>query len=325
METTPTHTPCRKGDTAANAPSPRKLTFALFGNIHQPKKSRPVQTLLTLLHQRGADVLIDRHFHDYLTHTLALSWAGSSLPLGIIDGIDFEADTVISMGGDGTFLEVAARVRDKGIPILGINTGHLGFLADVPPDNIPEAVQDIYDGRCVVEPHSLLRLDFQGPQSSLPNGAPPYPFALNEVAVLKRDNSSMISIRVDINGEYLTTYQADGLILSTPTGSTGYALSAGGPIMSPRCGGVLLTAVAPHSLNVRPIALPDDVVVSLTVHSRSHHFLVAIDGRSHDCAEGVTLTLRRADYQINVLKRPASTFFRTIRDKLNLGAATEHT
>ncbi len=287
----------------------RKLKFAIFGNIYQAKKSVSVQKLLCLLEEREADIFIDRPFYEYLSSDLKLELH----PTGLIDDNSFQADVVISMGGDGTFLEAASRVRDKGIPILGINMGRMGFLADVPADEIDQAIDLIYNDECRVESRSVLQLSYS---KGHPEG---YPYALNEVAVLKRDNSSMISIRVDINGEYLATYQADGLIINTPTGSTGYALSVGGPIMSP-CGGMLgLTAVAPHSLNVRPITLPDNVEVGLTIGSRNHHFLVAIDGRSEACCEEVHLTLRRAPYDIQVLKRPGNSFFRTLRNKLMWG------
>ncbi len=288
----------------------RKLKFALFGNIYQAKKSFSIQELLCLLEERKADIYIDRQFYDYLTENLLLNVSH----VGLIDGDDFQVDIVISMGGDGTFLDAASRVRGKGTPILGINMGHLGFLADISPDDISQAIEYIYEGKCLTEPHSVLQLEYS---KGRPEG---YPFALNEVAVLKRDNSSMIGIRIDINNEYLATYQADGLIVSTPTGSTGYALSVGGPIMSSGSGIIGLTAVAPHSLNVRPIVLPDNAEISLTVESRNHLFLVAIDGRSETCKEDVRLTLRRAPYNINVLKRPNNSFFRTLRNKLMLGS-----
>ena len=145
------------------------------------------------------------------------------------------------------------------------------------------------------------------------------PFALNEVAVLKRDMSSMISIRVSINGEYLTTYQADGLIINTPTGSTGYALSVGGPIMQPGSHTLGIVPVAPHSLTVRPVMLTDDSVITLSVSARTHRFLVALDGRSEKCTEGIQLTIRRAPYQVKILKRPDQSFFRTLRMKLMWG------
>ncbi len=286
------------------------MKVALFGNAHQAKKSACIKQLLALLGEHGAEVYIDAPLMEYLRREFTLDFE----PAGLIEADDFRADVAISLGGDGTFLDTAARVGDKGTPILGINTGHLGFLADVSPEEIESAIRNLMEGRYEVEQHSLLALEYsQGkPQT--------HPFALNEVAVLKQDNSSMISIRVDINGEYLATYQADGLIINTPTGSTGYALSVGGPIMSPRCGAFGITAVAPHSLNVRPITLRDDAVVSLAVESRNHHFLVSIDGRSETCEEGTTLTLRRAPYCISVLKRPGTSFFQTLRNKLMLGS-----
>ncbi len=287
-----------------------RLTFALFGNIYQAKKSVAMQKVLCQLERLEADVLVDRPFYEYLTQGLMLEVK----PKGLIDGNDFRADYVISMGGDGTFLAAASRVADKRIPILGINMGHLGFLADVPADEIDQALTMLCEGRCVQEPHTVLQVDFHGKE---PQG---YPFALNEVAVLKRDNSSMICIRVDINGEYLATYQADGLIVNTPTGSTGYALSVGGPIMVPNGRVIGITPVAPHSLNVRPMALPDDVTVNLTIESRNHQFLVAIDGRSEACDESVRFTVRRASYDVVVVKRPGNTFFRTLRNKLMLGS-----
>lgn len=288
----------------------RKLRFAIFGNLYQAKKSASVNKLLCLLEEREADILIDRQFLDYLTNVIQMDVH----PTEIIDGNNFNADFVVSMGGDGTFLEAASRVGDKGIPMMGINTGRLGFLADVSADEIASAIDHIYNDEYSIESRSVLSLQYSNSQPQS------YPFALNEVAVLKRDNSSMISIRVDINGEYLATYQADGLIINTPTGSTGYALSVGGPIMQPLGGMLGLIPVAPHSLNVRPITLCDNAEITLTVESRSHHFLVAIDGRSEACTEDTKLILRRAPYNINIVKRPGCSFFRTLRNKLMWGS-----
>ncbi len=287
----------------------RKLRFALFGNVYQAKKSLAVQKLLCLLEERKAEIFMDASFHDYLVHKLQLSLRVH----GIITGNDFDADVVVSMGGDGTFLEAASRVGDKRIPMLGINMGRLGFLADISADDIDNAIHDIYEGLYTIEERSVLQVEYSEGNPSA------HPYALNEVAVLKRDNSSMISIRISINGEYLTTYQADGLIINTPTGSTGYALSVGGPIMTPDSHTIGLVPVAPHSLNVRPLTLHDDVEIELGVESRSHQFLVAIDGRSETCAEQVKLTIRRAPYPICLLKRSDNSFFRTLRHKLMWG------
>lgn len=288
----------------------RKLRFALFGNVFQAKKSSSVQKLLCLLEERQADLQVDATFYRFLIEDLQIAVPAS---VRVITDDDFEADFLISMGGDGSFLEAARRVGDKGIPILGVNMGRLGFLADVLPEDIEEVVTQIYDGQYSIDERCVLQLDYD---RGTPEG---YPFALNEVAVLKRDVSSMISIRVDINGEYLTTYQADGLIINTPTGSTGYALSVGGPIMQPGSRTLGLVPVAPHSLTVRPLTLTDDTEIALTVASRNHRFLVSLDGRSEKCSEDVRLTVRKAPYTIKVLKRPGQSFFRTLRTKLMWG------
>lgn len=288
----------------------RKLRFALFGNVFQAKKSSSVQKLLCLLEERQADLQVDATFYRFLTEDLQIAVPASAR---VITDDDFEADFLISMGGDGSFLEAARRVGDKGIPILGVNMGRLGFLADVLPEDIEEVVTQIYYGQYSIDERCVLQLDYD---RGTPEG---YPFALNEVAVLKRDVSSMISIRVDINGEYLTTYQADGLIINTPTGSTGYALSVGGPIMQPGSRTLGLVPVAPHSLTVRPLTLTDDTEIALTVASRNHRFLVSLDGRSEKCSEDVRLTVRKAPYTIKVLKRPGQSFFRTLRTKLMWG------
>ncbi len=287
----------------------KKLTFALFGNPFQAKKSASVQKLLCLLEERQAALQIDEDFYQFL-QSLQIE-----IPVSahiVADGA-FDADILISMGGDGTFLEAARRVGDKEIPILGVNMGRLGFLADITPEELSTAIQQIYDEDYQVEERCVLQLEYD-------NGTPEgYPYALNEVAVLKRDVSSMISIRVDINGEYLTTYQADGLLINTPTGSTGYALSVGGPIMQPGSRTLGLVPVAPHSLTVRPLTLTDDAVITLSVSARNHRFLVSIDGRSEKCSEDVKLTIHRAPYRIMVVKRPHQSFFRTLRTKLMWG------
>lgn len=287
----------------------RPLRFALFGNIYQAKKSASVQKLLSRLAEKHAELFIDEAFFNYLTGELRFDYE----PAGLITDNDFDADIVISMGGDGTFLEAARRVGSKGIPILGVNTGRLGFLADISPDEIGSTIDHIYNNEFHTEHRSVIQVTCDGTPLK------GYPYALNEVAVLKRDNSSMICIRAEVDGEYLTSYQADGLIINTPTGSTGYALSVGGPIIVPQSGTFGITPVAPHSLNIRPVTLCDDVEIRLSVESRSHNFLIAIDGRSESCHEGSCLTLRKAPYSIQVLKRPRHSFYKTLRQKLMWG------
>ena len=232
----------------------------------------------------------------------------------MIEGNDFHADFVISMGGDGTFLEAARRVGDKGMPILGINMGRLGFLSDYQAEDIESAIEHIYNDTYRIEERTVLMVEKDG------SGIQGYPYALNEVAVLKHDISSMISIDVEINGEFLTTYQADGLIVNTSTGSTGYALSVGGPIIVPGTKIIAMVPVAPHSLTVRPLTFSADAVIKMRVKSRSHSFLLSMDGRSESSHEDTTITIQRAPYTINVLKRSEGSFFRTLREKLMWGA-----
>ena len=232
----------------------------------------------------------------------------------LFDGDDFQADMVISLGGDGTFLKAASRVGAKGVPILGINTGRLGFLADISPEEMEETLDEIYNNHYKIEERSVLQLHCNNERLMQS------PYALNEIAVLKRDSSSMISIHTAINGAPLTTYQADGLIIATPTGSTAYSLSVGGPIIVPHSKTIAITPVAPHSLNMRPIVICDDWEITLDVESRSHNFLVAIDGRSESCKENTRLSISRANYSIKVVKRFNHIFFDTLRTKMMWGA-----
>ena len=288
----------------------RKLRFAIFGNIYQPKKSVSIQKILACLSQHEAEAYIERNFYTFITE-------GQQLPLTdvkVFDNDQFEADFAISMGGDGTFLRTASIVGMKQIPILGINTGRLGFLADVNAQEIEHTISALHDEDYAVDTRAVIQVQT--------NGQPlqGYNCALNDVAILKRDNASMIAIRATINGEILTTYQADGLIVSTPTGSTAYSLSVGGPIIVPGTHVFSLTAVAPHSLNVRPIVIGEDSVIELSVESRTQNYLVALDGRSEKLSDTTTLTLRRAPYRVQVIKRAGTKYFHTLREKMMWGA-----
>ncbi len=286
------------------------MKVAVFGNIYQEKKSVHAEKLFALLRSYGVNICVDRELYEFLH-----SCSQTEVPdIELFDGDQFEADMVISMGGDGTFLKAASRVGRKDIPILGINTGRLGFLADISPEEMEATFHDIFNERYTVEERSLLEVSAAGKTFSSP------PFGLNDIAILKRDSSSMITIHTSINDAYLTTYQADGLILSTPTGSTAYSLSVGGPVIVPHSRTIAITPVAPHSLNIRPIVICDDWKITLEVESRSHNFLVAIDGRSESCQEHNYLTICRADYTIKVVKRYDHIFFDTLRNKLMWGA-----
>ena len=289
-----------------------KLRFALFGNIYQGKKSASIQQVLSCINNSEAELYVDMEYYYFLKDNQRLDIKATKL----FSDDDFEADFVISMGGDGTFLKAASRVGAKSIPILGVNMGRLGFLADISADQFAPTIDALYHDDYYLESRALIQVETDG----APLGT--YHCALNDVAILKRDTASMISIRTSVNGQYLHTYQADGLVISTPTGSTAYSLSNGGPIIVPGTKVFSMTAVAPHSLNVRPFVLPDSSVIDLEVESRSHNFLVAIDGRSEKCAEGTKLTLRRAPYDIKVVKRSDHRYFDSLREKMMWGADT---
>lgn len=287
------------------------MRFALFGNIYQQSKAAAVRQFLDCLKAHKAEVLVE---NDYLEFLLVNGLIRKDEVTAVFDGNNFEADFAVSMGGDGTLLRTASMVRDKQVPILGVNMGRLGFLADVTTDEIQACVDALHRGDYIIEQRALIKVETDGEPIH------DYNCALNDVAILKRDTASMISIRTMVAGDYLTTYQADGLIVSTPTGSTAYSLSNGGPVIVPQTGVLSLTAVAPHSLNVRPVVIPDSAEIQLTVTSRSHTFLVAIDGRSSSLPEGTTLRLTKAPYQVKVVKRKDARYFSRLREKLMWGA-----
>lgn len=290
------------------------IRFAIFGNEYSPNGAGTVIGIFNALRHHNAEYYVDRPYYDYLTGILRLDID----PTGVFDGYDFDVDFAISLGGDGTFLRAASRVGKKNVPVLGVNMGHLGFLADIAPDEAEAAINDIFEGKYRFVERSVI-------EASTENE--PFrgnPYALNEVAVLKRDIASMILIRTTINGEYLTTYQADGLIVSTPTGSTAYSLSNGGPIMVPSTDVLCLTPVAPHSLNVRPIVINDNVTVELEVESRSHNFLIAVDGRSEKMQEGTKVTIRKAPFVIRIVKRLSKQYYKNLRDKMGWGQGVVH-
>ncbi|MDD2436553.1 MAG: NAD kinase [Massilibacteroides sp.] len=286
------------------------MKIGVFGSEYQVDKQNMLRRLVEKLHELEAEIYVDNSFYIYLTDALNFDPEIS----GVLCDDPFDLDLILSIGGDGTFLHTAARVNKQNIPILGINTGRLGFLADVSVKDIEETLDELYRNYYRVEERRLLQLHV--------NGQPfrGYNYALNEVAILKRDTSSMITIHTQLNGEYLTSYQADGLVIATPTGSTAYSMSINGPILIPQCDNLILSPVAPHSLNVRPLVIPDSYTITLGVESRSKTFLVALDGRSEVFPSGIQLSVSAADYTTKVIKRYNHTFYQTLRDKLMWGA-----
>ena len=286
------------------------MRFALFGNTYETCKSVHAEQLFAILSGYGDEVYVDRDFYHFLCEAQCFAFE----PAGIIDDLgSLDIDMAISLGGDGTFLKAARYVGATGIPIVGINTGRLGFLADVSANEMELFFAQLHEGHYTVRERSLIELII-GDDAEHPS------YALNEITVSKHDSSSMIAVHTTVGDEHLATYMGDGLIIATPTGSTAYSLSAGGPIIYPQADVFVLTAVAPHSLGVRPIVIPDDKTISLSMESRSGSFLVAVDGISQSYPEHTALTLRKAKHTIRVVKKEGNTFFHTLHEKMMWGA-----
>lgn len=286
------------------------MKFAIFGNKHQTKKSKSIELLFEAIAEHGDSFAIDKPFYEFLCSE------GFAVPAPdeIIVDDNFSADIAVSFGGDGTLLRTANRIAKKPIPILGINAGRLGFLTTTSNDNIKLVLEKIHKGEYELEHRSLIKAVTEG--GKLKN----YPFALNEIAIMKHDSSSMMTIEATLDGVDKITYQADGLIVATPSGSTGYSLSVGGPIIAPDASVLVLTPIAPHSLSARPIVINDNTTIEIKATSRSHHFLIAIDGRNESCDEGMKVTVRKADYKQIIIRREGHSFIQNLQEKLMWGA-----
>lgn len=288
-------------------PFPR---IAVFGKAFASPRTQQVAQVVSEMRQLCPAMIIEAAFADFLNREVPwLDLAGVER----FEAFPEHAAVAVSIGGDGTFLRTAARLGARQLPILGVNTGRLGFLADVTPEQIPAALSQVIRGEYMLSRRSVIEVQAEQEVISV------YPFALNEVAVLKHDNSSLIEVETSVDGQLLTNYMADGLIISTPTGSTGYSLSVGGPVLAPESPTFCLAAVAPHSLTMRPIILSDAVEIKLRVKSRTGHFLLAIDGRSLSLSEGTTLTLKKAAHTVDVIKTAGNDFFHTLRGKMMWG------
>lgn len=284
------------------------MKVAILGKQYNTLHRDAMQQLFDTLTLHKNEIVIEESFYNMLHKDSSLQLPDNC---SVTDN-NFDAQMALSIGGDGTFLETALRIGNRGIPILGINTGHLGFLADLSSNDIHTSLSDILQGNYNIEKRSLLQVDAD-------NLGTLWPYALNEVAILKQDSASMISVRTSIDGEYFNTYQADGLLIATPTGSTAYALSAGGPILVPQAANWVLAPVAPHSFTVRPLVVNDDVVITLQVSCRTGKFLLSCDGRSVKMKAGQIITLRKAPFTINVVKGNNHSFSKTLRNKLMWG------
>lgn len=271
-----------------------------------------VKTLFDILHANKCELHLNSGLLNFLTDKkIDLPKIRSSFTsyFDLCNNLDL----LICIGGDGTFLEAVSIVRNRNIPMVGINSGHLGFLTNIASDDLIIAMKSIFVGEYQTESRKLIEL--YSDQKSFPE----FNFALNEFTVHKQDTSSMIAIKTSIDGEFLNTYWADGLIISTPTGSTAYSLSVGGPIVHPESKSMIITPIAPHNLTVRPLIVPDTSIIELVVESRSKSCRVSLDHRSATIDSGSRFIIRLADFSIKMIKTNDQHFFQTLRNKLMWG------
>ena len=283
------------------------MTIAIFGNSGKRETLSEVKYLLDFMQRHDVRVILSNELRSEMN-------LREEYPLYTPE-TDENIHFALSIGGDGTFLTTAMQVAEKGIPILGINCGHLGFLADVQTEEVEPIMLKLISGDFTIEERSMLEVTTSDDAAKRILN----PFALNEVAILKQELASMISVEAMLNGEPLHNYYGDGLIISTPTGSTAYNLSAGGPIAVPQSRVLLLSPVASHSLNVRPLVIPDDWKLDLRVHSRTGAFLISIDGRSQRLTEEVTLHVEKAAFSVKLVRIDGHSFIRSLKTKLSWG------
>ncbi|RZK30583.1 MAG: NAD kinase [Hymenobacter sp.] len=286
------------------------MKIAILGKPFEEVVGPFLQAMLDELAARGAEVIVVEAFREYMDARLRLPPGTGSFRRGdSLRGVQF----VLSIGGDGTLLDTVTYVGALQIPILGINTGRLGFLAPINPDHILQAIDALFKGHFTLEDRSLLRVDTD------PDVFGDLNFGLNEFSILKRDSSSMIAVHTYINGEYLNSYWADGLVVSTPTGSTGYSLSCGGPVMLPQTNNFIIAPVCPHNLNVRPLIVSDQSIISFEIEGRATSYLLALDSRSVPVEASVQMAVRRENFNARLVKLNHVNFLSTLRNKLNWG------
>ncbi len=286
------------------------MKIALFGKKFDDALMPFLEKLLSFFVRNNVEVLAIRPMYEFMRRRGMLDARLRIAPFVTILQ-ETDADLLLSIGGDGTFLESVTYARGN-VPIMGVNSGRLGFLSEVSQDDIEAALQSFFDGRFVTSKLDVIALQSMDGEV--------IDFALNEFAVTKRDSSSMLTIHTYVNNEFLTTYWADGLIVSTPTGSTAYSMSVGGPIVHPATPVFILTPIAPHNLTVRPLVVSNDVDVRLHIESRGRRLLTSLDGRMHLCDTNTCLQIKKAPFNVRVVQLPEHSFYATLRNKLMWGA-----
>ena len=289
------------------------MKVAIYGQYYQISTEPIIKKILNFFKSKQVELVIEKDFLEMIYDKKLIT--KNYHTFSSYKDLDSSFDMMISIGGDGTILRAATMVRDSGIPILGINAGRLGFLAKVQKENIEGFLQLVLDKKYTLSQRSLISLHCSPNNEDFED----INFAMNEISINRKETTSMITIETFLDGEYLNSYWADGLVVSTPTGSTGYSMSCGGPILTPAVKSFIITPIAPHNLNARPMVIPDDTEVTLKVSGRENYYLVSLDSRIATVPNESVLTLRKTPFHINMIEIPDETFLHTLRTKLNWG------
>ncbi|MBK5212080.1 MAG: NAD kinase [Flavobacteriaceae bacterium] len=289
------------------------MKIGIYGQFYHENSEIYVQMLLDALQKKEAEVLIEKDFLEIINRNqeITKNFSGFST----FTELDESFDLFFSIGGDGTILKAVTFVADLGIPIVGINTGRLGFLATIQKEEMTESLNQILEGEYSISERTLLTVETFPKSEEIQ----PLNFALNEVAVNRRNTTSMIKVETYVNDKYLTSYWSDGLIVATPTGSTGYSLSCGGPVIDPSANNIVLTPIAPHNLNARPLVIPDSSIITLKVSGRENSFLVSMDSRIATLENETSIIIKKASFTIKLLQLNDDSFIKTLRKKLLWG------
>ncbi|UAY51835.1 NAD kinase [Ferruginibacter albus] len=288
------------------------MRIAIYSRGIENNQHNDMALLLKELNSYKAEPVFSQDFFNQFYS--AINIKGKYSTFTSADDLNESIDCLISLGGDGTLLDTVTMVKDKGIPVLGINYGRLGFLANIGKEELHSAIQSLVERTYVLDKRTLIHLDGDIP---LFNGMP---YALNEFTLQKKDSSSMIKIHTYLNGEFLNTYWADGLIVATPTGSTGYSLSCNGPVVFPESKSFVITPIAPHNLNIRPIVIPDDNIISFEVEGRTDSYICTLDSRRQVVPKEAQLAVKKESFEINLIRLNENNFLQTLRNKLMWGA-----
>ncbi|MFL2643855.1 MAG: NAD kinase [Flavobacteriales bacterium] len=287
------------------------MKVAVFTNLYQTSSSKILLSTIKKLNNKGVDVFIDEKSNKKLAGG---KYASSSNHIKPFTQLDKSFNYVICIGGDGTILKASSYIKNLGIPIIGINAGRLGFLAKIKAVEIDNAINSIINKRYELSERTLIAIFYTKNNKKYKVGS-----ALNEVSITRKNTTSLITIETKLNDAYLNTYWADGLIISTPTGSTGYSLSCGGPIIMPESKNLVITPIAPHNLNARPLVIPDSTTINLKVSGRENEFFVSIDSEITTLSNEMELSIKKAPYKIKMIQLEHESFLKTLRDKLLWG------